>query len=80
MTCRELVDFLMDYQAGELAEPERDSFDRHLSVCPPCRAYLDSYLKTIEMGRRAFEADEEEVPPSVPDDLVRAILAARRKS
>jgi anti-sigma factor RsiW len=76
MTCRELIDFLMEYTNGELPNEERQAFDRHLGSCIACRSYLDTYIRAVEMGRTAF-ADDETLPSDVPEDLVQAILAAR---
>lgn len=80
MTCRELIDFLMDYTDGTLPSEAKAAFDRHLSVCPSCVAYLDSYRKTVNMAKDALchEVDEP-VPASVPRGLVEAIEAARKK-
>ncbi len=36
MTCRELVDFLMDYEEGTHGAEERAVFVRHLYACPGC--------------------------------------------
>jgi anti-sigma factor RsiW len=78
MTCRELADFLMDYLNEDLPADVRLSFDRHLSLCPNCVAYMASYRTTIELGRRAFADDAADVSADVPADLVRAILSARK--
>jgi anti-sigma factor RsiW len=79
VTCRELVDFLGEFLAGELPEAERAEFEKHLAACPECLAYLDSYQKTVQLGKAAFANPEDEVPDKVPEDLVRAILASRAK-
>ena len=79
MTCRELIDFLMEYLGGELPEAERSEFDRHLSLCSPCVAYLNSYQETVKLGKAAFCHPDDPVPEEVPEELVRAILAARNK-
>ncbi|TWT45938.1 hypothetical protein RAS1_23740 [Phycisphaerae bacterium RAS1] len=79
MTCREIFDFLMSYDAGELPVDELRAFENHLSVCPPCVAYLKSYRTTIALARAAG-GDEADPCRDVPPDLVRAILAARRKA
>ncbi len=75
LTCREVLDFLADYVSAELPEAQRAEFERHLSVCPPCVAYLKSYQATMRMGAEAF--DDVDAPPP-PEALVQAILAARR--
>jgi anti-sigma factor RsiW len=79
MTCRELVDFLMDYLSGELAPEVLADFEWHLSVCPNCVRYLETYRATIVLERAAFRRPGDTDAPSVPEELVRAILAARRQ-
>ena len=75
LTCREMVDFIADYLDGSLAPHRRDIFDAHLRQCPDCVAYLGSYAATVQLAK-GCEPDAP-VPPDVPEDLVRAILAAR---
>lgn len=74
MTCEELTEFLSRYLDGELAAEQRSVFEGHLEACPPCEVYLDTFKETIRMGK------EVSCPPAketMPDSLVRAILAAR---
>jgi len=75
ITCRELIDFIADYVDGTLDAAARDDFERHLDICSSCRAYLDSYRKTMALTR-ALASDEPAA--DVPDALVRRILDARR--
>lgn len=85
-TCREVHDFLMAWLDGELEPAVGNRFEEHIAACPCCKYYLDSYQRTIKLGRDAFdpsdECDEEsaEVHPPLPADLVKAVLAARRKA
>ena len=78
MTCRELSEFIADYLSGEIPADTRQQFDRHLFLCANCVNYLASYKATMELGRRAFEDEDADVPPQVPEELVKAILAARK--
>lgn len=80
MTCREFVEFMYSYVSGELSPAERGEFDRHLQVCTSCVNYLDSYRKTIELGKAAFADEDGPLPEDVPEDLIRAILAARDRN
>jgi anti-sigma factor RsiW len=80
LTCREFADFLMAYEDGELSAAERARFDAHLDECPDCRAYLGSYRATVALGRRAFEDEDADACTLVPEELVRAVLAARPRS
>jgi anti-sigma factor RsiW len=77
VTCRELVEFLMAYVDGELSEAERTEFHSHLAQCPPCVAYLKTYELTIRLTKRAMECQQHAPPEPCPEELVRAILAAR---
>ena len=78
MTCRELVDFLMAYLDGELGADRRGLFEEHLRECPACREYLRTYVDTVRLGRAVFTHSDDAVPEDVPEDLVRAVLAARK--
>jgi anti-sigma factor RsiW len=79
MTCRELVDFLGAYLDRGLSDVVRRRFEEHLAACPGCAAYLEAYRDTVRLAKDAFRDPEDPVPASVPEDLVKAILAARRK-
>jgi anti-sigma factor RsiW len=77
MTCRELIEFLDGYVEETLSAEQRREFDRHLALCPPCVAYLESYRDTTVLSRLTAEPDRQ-LPETVPEDLIAAILAARR--
>lgn len=77
MTCRELIDFLADYLDGTLAAPVRHEFERHLNVCPSCVNYLEGYKQTIRLGKAALAPCDDPTP--VPEELLRAIRAARAR-
>lgn len=78
MTCKDLVEFLMDYIASELSPAEKQRFDEHLGLCPDCTAYLASYRETVRLGQMICRPNKSDLPDDIPDDLVEAILAARR--
>ena len=78
MNCREFTEFLHEYLSGKLPEGERAEFDKHLAECPWCVAYLDSYKKTIQLEKDAFIPAEAPPPAEVPEELIQAILQARK--
>ena len=79
MTCHQVVEFLDEYLDGTLPAEPRRLFEDHLAGCADCRAYLDSYRLTIRAARAAFQAPEARAASlPVPEELVSAILAARR--
>lgn len=79
LSCREFMDVLLAYLDDELGARERRLFEEHIDACPPCLDYLDSYRRTVALSGEAWtgcDADEG-VPEEVPEELVRAVLAAR---
>lgn len=77
LTCKELVEFLDAYLAGELPPDALRTFNEHLSLCPSCVSYTKSYQAAIRLGKSVLALGEDEPPPDVPESLVQAILAAR---
>ena len=79
MNCKECADFLMDYLDGNLPAAQADAFKQHLERCPPCVTYLETYQHCIQLGRVCVEDDSEcGTPP--PEEMVRAILDARKQT
>lgn len=80
LTCRDLIEFLLDYTDGTLPPERKAEFDRHLVGCGCCQNYLESYRLTIELGRAALRAPGLDRPldPKAPQRLIDAILAATR--
>ena len=78
ITCRQLIEFLDSYVEAALPEGEARSFAEHLKACPSCVAYLDSYRRSIELGKSALSPDADAVE-AMPEELVRAVLSSRPK-
>jgi len=78
MNCREFADFLIDYLDGNLPAEEATAFEQHLRLCPPCIHYLESYKSCVQVTKRCI-CDDEEVPAHVPEELINAILATRKR-
>ena len=74
ITCREVIGFIADYLEHALTPQQRHDFEHHVAFCVSCRAYLATYRVTIRAVRDLDEADTE-----TPEDLIRAILSARRR-
>ena len=83
LICRDFVEELLLYLAGELS-PEREAvFDRHLGECPSCVAYMKTYRETIRLGREAMKQagqDAGPAPAELTAHLLQALLAARPPS
>jgi anti-sigma factor RsiW len=74
LPCRDFVQFLDDYSEERLPAEQREVFERHMQLCPPCVVYLESYRRTVGLEQQAWVACTE-----VPEELIRAILRARRR-
>jgi anti-sigma factor RsiW len=69
MSCRELVALVTEYLDGTMAHAERIRFERHVAVCPPCRAHLEQMRETI---RASGALTEESISPQARDALLDA--------
>lgn len=71
--CEEVITFLWAYLEGELPPEKAFEFERHLAVCPSCVNYIETYKKTVELSQGVPDTAE------MPEDLLRAVMAARRE-
>lgn len=77
ITCQEVVEYLMAYVNDELSPAERTAMEAHLKVCPACVTFLATYRQTLLYESAAFSRPELE--QAMPEELIQAILAARKK-
>jgi anti-sigma factor RsiW len=58
VTCKDFVeDLLVDYLEHTLSPEVAADLERHLAVCPPCVAYLNTYKRTRELVGRTAPAE-----------------------
>lgn len=77
LTCAELEEFVVQYLDEKLSWRQRLIFNLHLAVCPECQLYLERYQYAIALGKGAFVHPERSALEEAPEELIRAILAAR---
>jgi anti-sigma factor RsiW len=70
ISCQQLIEFCLDYVEGSLPDDEQTRFRRHLSQCPDCVTFFETYRKTPEVSRDALKA---QMPESVRE-AVRSYL------
>lgn len=75
LTCADVVRLITDYTEGRLSPAERRRFEEHISICPPCRSFLDQMRKTVEA---VGALREEDVPPAMEQHLLDAFRDWRR--
>lgn len=74
VVCADGVEMLMDYLEGTLAAADRELIEAHVSACPRCAAFVESYREAPRILRAATAA-------ALPEDLadsLRRFLASRR--
>ena len=74
--CADGVELLLDYLEGTLSAADRELIETHVSSCPRCQAFVESYRQTPRILRAATAA-------ALPDDLadsLRRFLVSRRSS
>lgn len=73
LTCREVIlECLDEYVDGTLGPEMVEDFERHLAICPPCVAYLNTYRRTRELAGRM---DRAAMPAEMRSQLQRYLLA-----
>ncbi len=76
ITCRQAEEFIDRYLDGELSSFQKLIFKTHIAMCKECHEYLRAYEASRSIAKIAMSKDGEEADP-MPDDLVKAILAAQ---
>ena len=71
--CRELVEMVDDYLAGELTADDRLAVEQHLAACDDCRGYVQQVRRMLDLTADLKQGDE------VPQGLLDDVLASYRK-
>ena len=77
ITCEAFEEFILDYLDDALDQRRRFVFELHLKVCRECRDYLKAYRAAVALARENSAPIDSKTLEKVPEDLVRAVLAAR---
>jgi hypothetical protein len=73
LTCRDVIGLLLDYLEATLDDDTVALFERHLTDCAPCRAYLRTYDRS---RRLVGDVTRVEMPREMRDRL-RDLLLGR---
>jgi anti-sigma factor RsiW len=66
INCQQLIDFCCDYIDGSMPKDEQIRFTQHLSLCPDCVVFFETYRKTPELTREALAT---QMPPAVRESV-----------
>jgi anti-sigma factor RsiW len=72
LTCAHLTDRLLDYELGELDAPLRGEIEAHLSECPTCANFHQTYRVVSPLVQHALEV---RVDDALQAELEAACLA-----
>ncbi len=75
LSCQELVELVTDYLEGALAPRERQRFERHLSACGGCAAYLAQMRTMLDVLGRI---DADELPDAAVEEWLEAFRGWRQ--
>jgi len=73
--CRELVELLADYLAGELPRDQAELLEWHLEGCRPCVAFVNTYRGTIRVAQTLAGV---EMPVELKQRLVSFLKSSSR--
>lgn len=71
-SCKEITALIADYVADRLSDAAKRKFEQHLSICPDCINFLQTYKKTVA-------ATGSIRPVTIPAKVRNNLLAFLRK-
>lgn len=74
LSCQELVELVTDYLEGALGAADRARFERHLSGCDGCTAYVEQFRATI---RVVGAVTVDDLTPEAEAELLQAFRGWR---
>ena len=78
LTCKEFDEFMVDYLEQGLPVWQKIMCWFHVKMCRECAEFVRDYHRSIALGKMAYDAPDEPVPDTVPEELVMAALAHRK--
>ena len=67
-SCQEMIEVITSYLEDAMPSAARERFERHISYCAGCRAYVDQMRETIE--QTGMVPREESLPPALREEIV----------
>jgi anti-sigma factor RsiW len=71
INCRKLIlEYLVEYEDGSMAQADRQQLEEHFAACPPCVVFLKSYRAT---GRTLRMLKPRDIPKNLAEAVVRFV-------
>ncbi len=68
LKCKDCVDLLIDYLEENLDSEAQQKLDQHLTSCPPCLNFLESYRDCSKMAQQLRD-QQVEIPQELENRL-----------
>lgn len=78
LSCEAFEEFIMAFLGDELTPKQKFIFEIHLKLCPECRDYLRAYQASMILAKSADFDPEDASLENVPEDLIKAVIEARK--
>jgi anti-sigma factor RsiW len=75
-SCQGVVDLLCDLLEGDLPKEEEQELEGHMTDCPPCVAFMNTYRKTTDVCK---SLRVEDIPAELRDRLERFIAEGKHR-
>jgi predicted anti-sigma-YlaC factor YlaD len=75
-SCQEMIEVITDYLEDALPSDDQQRYERHISYCAGCRAYLDQMRETIR--QTGMVPREESLPPALRERIVAQFRTRQR--
>lgn len=66
-TCKQMTDLVLGYSTGAIDARTKREFEQHLSLCPDCVSFLNTYKKTVAVTQ---SVDSTEIPDNVRENIL----------
>jgi anti-sigma factor RsiW len=69
LSCQQVVELVTDYLEGRMSRSDRRRFEKHLSACDGCTAYVEQMRLTL---RALGKLEERDISKRAKDELMDA--------
>src|SRR5438309_6925057 len=66
-TCDQVTALVLGYLTDNLSASVRREFEQHLTICPDCMNFLNTYKKTVAVTK---SVNQREIPAYVRDNIL----------
>jgi hypothetical protein len=75
-TCKQMTDLVRDYLTDSLDDSIKRDFVQHLSICPDCVSFLNTYRKTVALTNTV---DSNDIPDTVRQNILTFLRQRMRR-